>query len=85
VIRFLQYEPTGYTVHFRFILKISLYMFRKVLLLIIMRQNSVCTAVGIWHVFMLTSSWQHKRMTIPIAVNTEFCSMMMSSKPVPNM
>ena len=46
---FVQYEPTGCTIYFQFILIINLYMFQAGLLLIIRRYLSVYIAVGMCH------------------------------------
>ena len=47
----IQYEPTGCTIYFQFILVINLYIFRADLLLIIRRHYSVYTASGTCHTF----------------------------------
>ena len=56
----LHIRTKGCTIYFQFISIISLYIFRAGLLLIIGRYYSVCAAIGICRVFMLTGCWQDR-------------------------
>jgi len=49
IIKYVQCEPTRWTIYFQFIPSINLYMFRADLLLIIRSYYSVYKATGMWH------------------------------------